>query len=114
MDARSPSAPSADDDDVLELDTDAYTSANRAPSIPGFPAGFPGFPGLDGGASGGSLSALGLPPAVDTLLSGAQLFFKYAAVMRQLLNDTMLFLFVTVITNAALQLSYEEPVIYAR
>jgi hypothetical protein len=32
--------------------------------------------------------------------------------MRQLLNDTMLFLFVTVITNAALQLSYEEPVVY--
>ena len=81
----------------------------------GFPAGFPGFPGAAaGGGAGAGLSAFGLPPAVDTLLSGASLFLKYVSVMRQILNDAMLFLFVLVITNAALQLTYEESVVYVQ
>lgn len=119
MDSPSPAPPMDDDANVIELDTDAYRSAmgqtNAAGAFPGFPAGFPG---LGGGASGGladlKLSAFGLPPVVDTLLSGAMLFFKYAAVMRQVLNDAMIFLFVLVISNALLQLSYAESVVYTQ
>ena len=123
MDTPSPAPPTDDDANIIELDTDAYRSAmgqsnaGAGAGFPGFPAGFPGLGGGAGGAGGLAdlkLSAFGLPPAVDTLLSGAMLFFKYAAVMRQVLNDSMIFLFVLVISNAALQLSYSESVVYTQ
>lgn len=107
------SASSDPDGDIIDLDTDLYRNtsvANGNAAFPGFPAGFPGFGGAAGGAP--DLKALGLPPAMDALLTGAQLLMKYASIMRQVLNDSMIFLFVLVISNAIVQLNYSEKVVH--
>jgi hypothetical protein len=105
----SPPPPDSDaEDDSLQLDTDRYRQSRNSQlqqnALPGFP--FPGMPQL------GDLKGIGLPPALDTGLKALQLLMQYGKLMRQLLNDAFLFLFVLVCTNAALQLTYVDPVVY--
>jgi hypothetical protein len=92
----------AENTDEYELDTDQYKSAPMSQM-----QGIPDLSALLGGGKGG-LSALGLPPALDTGIKALSLLLKYASFMRQLLNDAMIFIFVTVITNALVQLSQPQ------
>ena len=83
--------------------------------LPGFPFQLPGMMGggaANGGGGLGGLSALGLPPALDGGLKALSLLVQYGSLMRQLLNDAMLFLFVNVLANALVQLTWAERVHY--
>ena len=81
---------------MLELDTDVYRAQTR-------PA-----PALD------PLAALNdsMPAGMGNMLTTLRLLMRYSAMMRQLMQDSMLFVFIAVCTNAAWQMTLDKPIDY--
>lgn len=99
--ATPPPPPSNDDPDVIDLDTDNYRTAGPPALDPSDPFAAFGMPGMGLGGMGG----MQLPAGMDTGLKTLQAFMKYAAIMKQLMNDAMIFVFVCVTVNAMWQLT---------
>lgn len=60
------------------------------------------------------MPGMSLPPALDTTLKSVQMVMKYAAAMKTLMHDAMIFVFTSVCVNAVWQLTLaaDERIIY--
>jgi len=97
------------DDDVIELDTAQYRAQQQQQASNPF-----AMPDLQSMMSkmGGEAGHGHGPSQLDTMLNVLKLLMQYGSLMRRLLNETSLFLFITVSTNAIWQMTLNEKIAY--